>query len=382
MIGMPDKWDDDGQTEGGENPAIAFTLKDRIEELKRPLMSGGSLFALLMLAAMLLASKDLYRRLSVEWSHRTVAIVAEYKDVVSLAKQSGSTPPLVLAELAKRGVRGLTVQEFTGRDLANGAMPLVYGPLTSMPRQVSAGTGLPPGSASILIDRSAPALPAILEYLNLKMPQSERRESGSQVLIVLPGTVDEFGDAGILPDFEALRFAQEERIASIFRPSPAPGSGSDRIAAAVAWVKNRFPSMACILPSGQIVAGYPDFAPLAAVLKENGISTAQAEFVRQVGAGALYGAVKPDILPLHSIVRDELVSRLLTRSQVVERMVRAAHERSIRLLLMRPYELYAAGRLPLFLEDLGRIHDSLASMGYSFGWNPLPANRKGSSRQC
>jgi hypothetical protein len=365
-------WDDDEKAEKTEEKAETagepFTIEDRLEEMKRPFISPGGIFALLMLAALLLASRDIYRRLAVEWSHRTVAIVAEYKDVRSFSRQTGETPRMVLAEMAKRGVRGLVVQEFTGKDLANGAMPFVYGPLESLPARIRGASRESGGSASILADKSVSVLPSALEYLSAKVPASVRYDIGNQVLIVLPGTIEEFGDAGLIPDFEALRFAQDERTASIFRPSPAPGTRSEEIAASIAWLKRRFPSLSCILPSGQIVAGYPNFAPIASVLKENGISTAQAEFVRQVGAQALYSAMKPEILPLHSIVRDELVSRLLSRNQVVERMVRAVHERSVRLLLMRPYELYASGRLTYFLEDLYKIQNSLTSRGYSFAW--------------
>ncbi|MDR1514667.1 MAG: DUF5693 family protein [Synergistaceae bacterium] len=366
---MAGRWDD-GESAGNEiqTAGETLTIGDRLEEMKRPFISAGSLFAVLMLTALLLSSRDIYRRLAVEWSHRTVAVAAEYKDVRSLSGQAGNTPHAVFAELAKRGVRGLTVQEFTGRDLANGAMPLSYGPLESFPARIREGVNRPGSLASILADKSVAIAPATLEYLSVKIPASVRYDKGSQVLIVLPGTIEEFGDAGLIPDFEALRFAEDEQTAAIFRPSPVPGVASERVAASIAWLKGRFPSVLCVLPSGQIVAGYPNFAPVAAVLKENGIAAAQAEFVRQVGAQALYAAIKPDILPLHSITRDELISRLLTRDQVVERMVRAVHERSIRLLLMRPYELYASGRLTYFLEDLDKIQNSLTSRGYSFAW--------------
>jgi hypothetical protein len=370
---MPERWEDNAPDDEESKASETLTLKDRLEELKRPFMRTGSLFVIMMLTAMVLSSADIYRRLAVEWSHRTVAIVMEYKDVAALARLSGKTASLTYSELTQKGVRGVTVQEFTGRDLANGAMPLSYGPLASFGPQIRSGVKRPYNLAAILIDKSVPFLPAALEYLEAKLPRTERYEKGNQTLIVLPGTTDELGDAGLLPDFEALRFAEDERTASLFRPAPVPGVDGTRAAASMAWVKKRFPAMSCIVPAGQIVTGYPDFAPIARALRENEISVAQAEFIRQVGAQALYSAVKPDILPLHSIVRDELISRLMTRNQVVERMVRAVHERSIRLLLMRPYELYAAGRLPSLLEDLGKIQESLTSKGYTFGWpSPIP----------
>ena len=370
---MPDIREDLVPGNEEKNASERLTIKDRLEELKRPLIRAGSLFVIMMLAAMLLSSADIYRRLAVERRHRTVAVIMEYKDVAALARQSGKTVSETYSELSHRGVRGVTVPEFTGRDLANGAMPLSYGPLASFGPQIRSGVKKPYGSPAILIDKSVPYLPAIMEYLAIKIPQAERHEKGDQALIVLPGMIDEYGDAGLIPDFEALRFAEDERTTSLFRPAPASGVDSAGTAASIAWVKRRFPAMSCILPAGQIVAGYPDFAPMASALRENGISVAQAEFIRQVGAQALYSAVKPDILPLHSIVRDELISRLMSRAQVTERMVRAVHERSIRLILMRPYELYSSGRLPYFLEDLGKIQASLLSRGYAFGWpSPIP----------
>jgi hypothetical protein len=343
-------------------------LRDRIDEMKNPFIQGDRLFVILMLVALVLSAGDLGRRLAVEWSHRTVAVIMEYKDIASLARQAGTAPGEVYSELSRKGVRGVTVQEFTGRDLANGALPVSYGALSSFPASVRSGTSAKLGMAAILADNSDPDLPAMMEYLKIRMPQTEKYIKGRETLIVLPATVEELGDSGLLPDFAALRFAQEVGAAALYRPAPASGVDGERIAASLVWLKKICPSISCVIPAGLIVAGYPQIAPIAAALKDARIPVAQAEFVRQIGASALFSAMKPDIIPLHSLVRDELISRATTREQVIERMVRAVHERSIRLILMRPYEMYSTGKLPLLLDDLGKIHDALEARGYLFGW--------------
>jgi hypothetical protein len=176
-----------------------------------------------------------------------------------------------------------------------------------------------------------------------------------------------------MPDFAALAFTEKSRAHAVYRPQSAYGVDGEHTAASVEWLKQNYPSISCVLPAGQIVSGYPDLAPLIRTLKELKLPVAQAEFVRQIGISELYSGVVPSVIPLHSLVRDELISRRYSREQVIERMVRAVHERSIRLLLLRPYELYSVGKLIPFIEDAGAIGKNLESRGYILGWpEPIP----------
>jgi hypothetical protein len=378
---MPRELDDDMQDELGTRSDHRRNDDDaprgassRLEWLKQPICSAERFFWAALILAVMLSGYDLSRRLGIEWSHRVVAMVVEYRDLVSLSRQAGETPESVYAQMVERGARGITVAEFTGRDLASGVMPLEYGTFFSVPPPTRAGLDYPLDRASILVDLSERFMREIAEYLVEKIPSARRHKvmgqnpRREQILIVLPYSMDELVDYGLLPDFEALEFAGASGTASIFRPAPTMGADGARTAAAIAWLKRMYHSVSCILPSGTVVAGYPDLAPVAHTLRDSNIPVAQAEFVRQIGLSELLSLMNPRIIPLHSIARDELIGRRLSRDQVVERMVRAVHERSIRVLLTRPYEIYNTGRLPALLEDMGKIHDSLSQRGYSFGW--------------
>lgn len=347
-------------------------------EWKKPIWSVDRIFWIALVVALLLASGGLFARLKMEWSHRVTAVVVDYKDISSLSREGGIGPAELYPQLFERGVRGITVAEYTGKDLLTGVLPLVYGPLASVPPALRAGVKLPLDRAAILVDNMEPALPNMMAYLRLRMPGLLKHPTAKQTLIVLPATVDELADSGLLPDFAALDFARKVEAAALFRPAPAAGVDGKKVAASLLWLKGKYPGIECVIPAGLVMAGYPDIASVASALKESGISMAQVEFVKQIGASQLCDAVKPNVLSLHSLVRDELIARRMTREQVVERMVRAVHERSIRILLMRPYDLYSAPKLEPFLQDLSEIHASLNARGYAVGW-PTALPMRGSS---
>ena len=349
-----------------------------IVRLRKPLLSSYAFFWLILLLAVLLCSGSLYRRLVVEWSHRTVAVVVDYRDVVLLSRQSGEMPSSIYDQLQERGVRGIVVNELTGKDLAAGMAPVAFGPLASFDPAYRTSLSVPLDRAAILTDNSDSTFAQMQEILDIRFPGSSKQVHGKQTLIVLPIAFDESSESGIVPDFAGLVFAQSVGASVIYRPAPAQGVDGERTAASLSWLLERYDSISSVLPLGQMIAGYPQLAPTVKVLKEKEISVAQVEFVRQIGASALFSAMNPDILPLHSLVREELISRRMSRDQVVERMVRAVHERSIRLVLMRPYDLYSVGKLPFFLEDLEKIHDDLRTRGYTLGW-PQHIPRFGSS---
>ncbi|MDR1651793.1 MAG: DUF5693 family protein [Synergistaceae bacterium] len=331
-------------------------------------LDAEKFFWLMLIIAVLLSSYDLCRRLSVEWSHRTVAIAVEYRDIVLLSRQAGEEPGVIYSRMKNRGAEGITAVELTGKDLASGILPISYGSLSMFRPILRFALSLPLDRAALLVDNEDPLLPQILDYLRVRMSDIVTLATADGTLIVLPASTDELADSGVLPDFPALIFAESVGTASLYRPHSAPGVDGSAAAECLKWLRSRYPSISCIIPAGQVAAGYPELGPIVKALKDMGVPVAQAEFVRQIGVSELYSGMDPELLPLHSVVREELISRRLTRAQIIERMIRAVHERSIRVILLRPYELYSVGRLTPFLDDMQSIRDALTARYYGTGW--------------
>ena len=330
--------------------------------------SADKFFWSLLILAVLLSSYDLYRRLSVEWKHRIVGMAVEYRDLVLLSRQSGETPEGIFNRMRAMGAEGIAISDLTGKDLSAGFLPVYYGSLAAFRPILSITVSLPLDRAALLIENSNPMLQRIVDYLRTRNDGVVTLSTGEGTLVVLPAATDELAEAGILPDFAALEFAERMGAVSLFRPMASPGVDSERAADGLKWLKGNFPSILCVLPAGQTMIGYPRLAPIARTLKELGITGGQAEFVRQVGISEFYAGMNPSLLPLHGIVREEIISRRYSRPQMIERMIRAVHERSIRILLLRPYELYSVGKLEPFMEDTAKIRSALESRSYSTGW--------------
>jgi hypothetical protein len=328
----------------------------------------------LLLVAVLLSGFDLYRRVVTEWSHRAVEIAVEYRDVVLLSRQAGEPADVIFDRMKLCGAGGIMVQELTGKDLSSGLLPVYYGSLATFRPMLDFAVSLPLDRAAILVDNSEPVLELIADYLKIRMKSIVTLTIAEGTLIIMPASVDELADSGVIPDFAALAFAESAGAAALYRPYPASGVDGERTAESIKWLKGKYPSISCVVPAGQTVSGYPELAPIARTLRELDLPVGQAEFVRQIGISELYSRVKPLLLPLHSIVREELISRRFSREQIIERMVRAVHERSVRVILFRPYDLYSVGKLAPFLEDMRKIKDALVSRAYKIGRpRPIPA---------
>lgn len=319
-----------------------------------------------MAVALIFSIPFLYTRSSMEWSSRSVAVIVDYRDIVSLANQASTSREEVIASARRAGALGITAAELTGRDLVSGALPLVFSPLGSVDPLERVGVDASPDLGALTVDSSDPMLPQMMEYLRVRMPGVRKHVPGKKTLIILPIPFSELLDSGVLLDFEAMDFAAENDLALIYRPVPASYLNSDGIVRSLSWIGRHYPALFAILPAGNAVVGNPDLAPIADAMKELGVVAAHAEFVRQTGMDRFVRLMDPQIVPLHSITREEVISRNISRSQIVERMIRSVHERSIRLLLFRPYDLYSTGRLQPFLDDIASIHEGLSSRGYVF----------------
>ena len=319
-----------------------------------------------MAAAILLASLGILPRVREEQLNKTVAFVMEFRDLVTIAVQSGSSPAEIWKEINGLGVTGLSVSEFTGEELSlQNPLPLKYGPAGQF--GLDSGEILP-DRAVVIISRSSEYFKPLSEYIKLKMPAAFIRNIGQEAAIILPGSTSDFKVSSFIPDLYGMDFCRNNSIPILFRPGPCPPSAASDTADAFDHLTSSYPDIRNVTASGMIMAGYPDNKELAEVLKRKGITFSQTEFVKQVGSAGFAKMMYPLVVPLHSLTRDEVISRSISRLQISERFVRAIHERSVRFIMVRPYDLNMGERMEVFREDLASTGDSIRARGYNFGW--------------
>ncbi|MEG2183342.1 MAG: DUF5693 family protein [Cloacibacillus sp.] len=331
---------------------------------KRTLLYGA------LLLAVILALAGLTARLAAERRNKTVAFAVDYREISSLGYQNKKPASDVWKELHALGVFGLTAAEYTGDELMlYNAMPIKFG---------AAGVLSDSAKFSDYANRAAIRYPAdmtdaerLYVYLSKKLPACELVRGKKYNTLLLPGTVDEFKYSAFVPDFQALDFCKKYNINVLYRPGPCTPATGENTAKALLYLSKLYPQIKNIIPSGLIAPGYPDLGQIASVLKERGITLSQVEFIKQVGVPQLAQKAGSMVVPMHSLTRDEIISRNVKRSSITDRFIRAVHERSIRLLLVHPYDLQMGGRLEIFKEDLGLYKGELEAHGYKMGW-PKP----------
>lgn len=342
-------------------------------EVPRGLLPFGrwllSPFLLLMTASLMISMVSLRPRVTSELSNHQVGLVVDYRDLVSLAREARNTPQELADRLRSLGVTGLLVGEFSGKDLGNGYLSLKLSSVCDLPFSLPESSAAP--DRAVIWGRAEdPNMRRAIPYLSAKFPGAVRMASGGYLAVLLPLGMSDVADGGLLPDFDGLELASQLGFPVVFRPSPCVGVGGAAVALGIEVLISAGYPVRGILPAGLTVAGYPDLEPLGALIKGNSMFLAQTEFVKQMGMANFAKEAFPNLVPLHSVIKDEIFSKAITRGQLVERMIRAVHERSVRLLVVRPYDLYPGDRLGSFFEDLKDLKGSLISRGYQMGFPP------------
>ncbi|HPJ48478.1 MAG TPA: DUF5693 family protein, partial [Synergistales bacterium] len=306
-------------------------------------------------------------RIRAEGEGSVAALVTDVRDVVSLARESDLPVPEALDELLDRGLTAVAVGELTGQELVAGMLAMEYGSVEDLlPEGIP--QGLFPDSAAMMIRRESCCSDEIRSFVSLKFPGARTISLEKGDLYVLPLSLAETLEAGMLPDYPMLNMLKGKDIPLVFRPGSTPGIPGENVALAVASVLDAYPGIRAVVPAGLFVAGYPELGPLSEVLKERHIPVSKVEFSQQIGIGFLERGLYPDILSLHSVRREEILSRRLSREDLIDRFVRASRERSVKILYVRPSDLHSGSRLERFGEECKRISGRLDTLGIRTGW--------------
>ncbi len=337
-------------------------------------MSGklsARVFMSCVLAAILLCSGiGLLPRLRLEKENRNVAIIADYRDIPPLARKAGLSSTAALGFLKEKGLGGLMVGEFSGEDILSG-----LGPVEMSPTALRTG-----GTQGTLfsIPGDLPGASKLADLLSIRSGTQPFAAAGG-IGVVYPAPMDALRKSGLVPDLEGLDAGTQAKLPLFYRVAPAHTWQLQQALDVTKKILSEYPGISVVAPSGEIALGYPDLKPLASLLGERRIPVAQIEFSRQQGAAALNRLVFPNLIPLHSVTNEELLARNIDRVALHERLVRAAAERSVRLLVLRPaVSGNEVSPLEAFGQEIAGLAEDLRAHGLRMDWpKPVFAERPG-----
>ncbi|MBQ4468813.1 MAG: hypothetical protein II917_01550 [Synergistaceae bacterium] len=300
------------------------------------------------------ASYGLSKRVRLERDNQSIAIIADYREVAGLAKNSGLEIDEALRILTANGMRGLMVSELTGDNITHGVGQAELKE-AKFPERGIEGT-------IITIMPSSPYKDLLNEWLRVRFAVNDSDNRTGALFV--PMSFNVLKTAGIIPDIDGLVAARRNNLPIYYRPAPSPGHLSERASIMLKRVHDKY-DVAVFTPAGEIVSGYPDVSIMARTAHELKLPLALVEFSKQLGEPALNRLASPLLIPLHSVTNEEMSARRITRAALRDRLVRAAVERSVRLLLLRTAPPTSAEFVFAdFANEVKILADELTSRGF------------------
>ncbi len=149
----------------------------------------------------------------------------------------------------------------------------------------------------------------------------------------------------------------------VWRGSNAPMS-ADSVRATIAWAREL--GAKAYLPLGDKVLGHRALlAETADALRQAGMAYVSPEFAKIAGDSAMVAKAPDIVVRLHTAQGAEMDK--MTEREYLERFARAASERGIRMLLVRPMSDAGATPLDEFARLVGRVARAVRSEGLALG---------------
>ena len=320
-------------------------------------MKRKILYAVFFSAILACAVFALMPRIKLERANNNVAVLVDYREILTLAKNSGLDVDEALKILISNGVTGLMVSELTADNIEHGAGQAELKTV----RDAERGTE----GTIISILPESPYRGLLNKWLRLRFAVEDENSQGP---VMLPMTQNTLKSSGIIPDIDGLETAKRLGLKIFYRPAPSPGHLSERASIMLEEVNKLYP-ISVFTPSGEYVSGYPDVSKIANKAHELNIPVAAVEFSRQVGEPQFNAIVSPLLIPLHSVTNEEMTARKISRSALRDRLVRAAVERSVRLLLLRTAPPNTSDFLfKDFANEVKLLSGELKFHGFNLAW--------------
>lgn len=307
--------------------------------------------------SLILSLFGVYKRNKVESHNKSVCIAAEYDTVAAFAAAQGISVPQALNLLKQDGLRGVVLSDDTIGSLASDGR-LVLTSLTGSP-----GTAEEPGSWAVRINGNLTDMERARRGIADRFRNASVSAGFGRVYVtgISPTTLSTVS-VGLDPNEAAdVKASGLEIIGRMSNPVGIDGDGVSRM---IAWAHDLGAQV--FLPEGDQVLGRRLAEPdLIQALRINGMLYADPEFTKIGGNSEVILKAKDIVVRLHSAQVAELDKD--TEAAAVERYVKAARERNMRILLVRQTNEAGPNVLNSYGEFIHTIAQHLVHEGDGLG---------------
>jgi len=311
----------------------------------------NKLLTVLLAIGVIGAAWALSLRHQAEMGNRAVEIAVDYAEVAKLSSAAGVTVTEALSKLKDAGVTSLSVQQPTISDLA------AVGQISFTKADI-------PFSGTILNVQSQDALLSIFEseiFMKKAVPVGEANPNvNTQGVFFIKAEPEYVLAIPVGLPKAALDAARKSGLYVVARLVNYPGVRPEDIEKTALNIKKE--GVRTVIFAGDEVLGFRGTIDEASeALKKHGLIFGSVEFAKQKGDQRLSEKMLPDIVRVHSITAAEMGS--MDRTTAVERFVRAANERNIRLLYVRMFDFGTSDLLETNIDYIRAISNGLKAEG-------------------
>ncbi len=315
--------------------------------------------------AVCLSIFSIAKRHRVEAHNKAVCIAAEFETIESMSVSQGLTVDKGIENLKAAGLRGVVLSEETVGDLIGQSRAA----FTTLQFGSERTTSLPQ-----LIFTDPQTLARVEKALQIRFRTAMRQSSARGLVLTLPQISPILVRAlaiGLNPTQVAI--ARRSKLAIIARCANPVGASASTVRDTLTWIHDD--GAIAFLPVGDQVLGRREsIKTTTKVLHSLGLFYASPEFTKIGGDQNVLEDAKDIVIRLHSAQAAELDK--LAATDAVERYGKAARERNMRILLVRPLSFAAERPLASFADFVKNIHLMILREGGDVGL-PRPFTEPG-----
>jgi len=304
------------------------------------------LFAIGLAGSLLVLSQ----RVAVERGNATVGVAVDFLEVEQLAGTTGGSLEATMHQFKDAGATHLALPEDS---------------LASLVERGEASVFAKPGATRIKLG-SAYRLHRVAAALSSRFPGDYGRVSGDEgaYWLTAPAAAVSLPSTGVGYSRDALEAARSVGLKIVARPRWEGIRSRAGVERAVELAGKA--GAGIVVFNGDQVLGFPGLVNTTAEsLAAKGLTFGFIELAPQLGAASLAGALDFEVVRVHSITEPEM--RTLSPSRAVERFVKAARERNVRLFYVRLFPCDGRGPARINMEYVAAIRDGLSARGLTTG---------------